>query len=55
VADKISNEFLLEEVRLNRREIVEVRNIVGGKVSWGNLFSVLSLIGMVIATVLILL
>ncbi len=39
----IPNAYLLEEIRLNRSEIKEVKQLLGGKVSRTELYSVLTL------------
>lgn len=39
----IPNAYLLEEIRLNRAEIKEVKQLLGGKVSRTELYSVLTL------------
>jgi len=45
--DEIPNTFLLEEIRLNRQEIGEVKRLLGGKVTRTELYSVLSVIAAV--------
>jgi hypothetical protein len=66
VGRPVDNEYLLEEVRLNRAEaradtavlredVGNLRAAQGGKVSWGGLLSVLSMIGMVIGVVIMVL
>ena len=49
----VSNDFLLEEIRLNRTEIGKVRDALSNKVGRGELFGWLTLAATVLTTTLI--
>ena len=53
--ERVSNEFLLEEVRLNRNEIQCLGDRVGGKVGRGELYGVLGTLGTIFAAAVALL